>query len=205
MKEIRKIKRKKREWNTRKNKFSSITTSAHHAKVSFIKNLISIINTQGYVNLSKEIAKAFPAITSLADKIYLIRKFTYTLVGTGDYVREDVSDGRLLFKSEEHYINKRIEATNSSVIETNANIRITNNSIRSLNKFQKWTLGASVVVAVLTTVFIILTYLEQRNDTSQTQLKALKTEGEKQSKALQDINSSIEKLKSDSITVRLKK
>jgi len=73
-------------------------------------------------------------------------------------------------------------------------------------------LGISLFIAAITTIFIILSYLEQRSDKGQQQLKELKIEVQKQSKSLQDmhsslkeINVSLENLKMDSISVRLKK
>lgn len=85
----------------------------------------------------------------------------------------------------------------------------TNNSVRSLNKWQKVMILLSALTAILTTIFIILTYLQQRNDKNQEQLNTLKKEVQGLRQPIQDIgaslkelNSSIQKIATDTIVVK---
>jgi hypothetical protein len=124
-----------------------------------------------------------------------------------EHIKSSVQTNESLIKA-----NKSSIQANQSMIETNDNVKITNDSVRSLNKYQKWILGFSIGIAALTTLFIGLTYREQRKDQSQERLQELVQKEREILKTMQDIqsslieiNSSIEKLKMDSVSVRLKK
>ena len=159
----------------------------------FIQHLLAVIEIQGYVNLTKKIKEHFPQSPTGPNIIFLLRKFTYTLVGTGDYSYEDVSDGRLLYKREEYYINRRVEKTSQSVVDTNtATQKLYNETLPKNFEDQRKFGNKSLFIGLLSVAFIGLTFWKECRDTTQSKLQDLSLKSDSLRIELQNIRSSVE-------------
>lgn len=105
-----------------------------------------------------------------------------------------------------------IEKQTNSIIETNTSVKTTNRAIVNNLGFQKCSQIWSIALAGLSTIFILATVIQSVLDKTPQHLKDIKTQVQEQSKALKsletslkEINSSIQKLKIDSVFLKTKK
>lgn len=164
---------------------------------SCVKLLTDIADTKGASGVRYSIKTTLGLTRKTLVEDHMIEKVAATATDSGEYTVRERGDDYYIFKNPNRFFNN--------------NLINTNNSIRSLNGFQKWVLGVSTFTAIVTTIFIILTYIEQRNDTNRTELKELKAEVQtiQQSMrgvldSLKETNSSIQKIMADTILVKKK-
>lgn len=81
----------------------------------FESHLSSIIKHQHYVNLTKEVEKEYAHLSS-GDKVFQKRKFGYLLLGTGNYEKQELQDGWVIYKSSNYYLNERNKRISNTTI-----------------------------------------------------------------------------------------
>jgi len=101
---------------------------------------------------------------------------------TSDYFKEEY------LKYDREQKMKDLEARSlQSVIETNESVRATNEAVKDNIPIQRKQTNASIFLAFVSLLFIVVTVVNDCNDTTSKELKDIKTQIEEQTKAIQGL------------------
>lgn len=94
--------------------------------------------------------------------------------------------------NEESEILNRVQA--ESQLKTNESVRITNEAVSDNLGFQKKFMNRTLLLSIITTIFILISAAQQLLDNTKQELKSLKQELQNSTKAIQEIQLSLKEI-----------